>query len=121
MSAKLMVCKPLDSLKRADEGIAGGLQGFDGAIAEARAELARIDRESQTISESERRLLDQLNAEQQRWTELNRLLEELERSARQAGGSGVCQPNNYHRLYVARAWHRYLASPSRIAPRFWPF
>ena len=41
--------KPLDSLKRADEGIAKGLQGYDGAIAEARAELARIDRESQTV------------------------------------------------------------------------
>ena len=73
----------LASLKRAEDGVAQGLQGFDTAIAQARSALARIDRESQAIRDSEQRLHQQIKVEQERWVGINQLLEELESSAAQ--------------------------------------
>ena len=72
--------KPLASLKRAEDGIAKGVTGFDLAIATARAELARIEQEEQPLRAQEAQLARQLNAEQQRWTEFNSQLDQLERT-----------------------------------------
>jgi chromosome segregation ATPase len=73
--------RPGLALKRAEEGMAAGLTGFDAAMAEARAELARIDESERSLRARESQLTSQMSTLELRWSALEARLEQLERAA----------------------------------------
>lgn len=74
--------KPLALIQYEEEIKARGgtLLGHDEQLADARAQLSRVEREEQPIRNQEAQLANQLQIEQQRWTEFVKALDELERA-----------------------------------------
>ena len=72
----------LKALKHADDGIASGATGFDLVIAQARSELAEIDRAEMVLRAREAQLNGQMTSEEQRWLALEARLAKLEAVSR---------------------------------------
>jgi hypothetical protein len=73
--------RPLAALKRADDGAAEGLTGFEYAVSLAKAELAEIDEAVRTLRAREAQLTRTMSSEEQRWVAAEARLEQLERTA----------------------------------------
>ena len=69
---------PRQALKRAEEGIAEGLEGFDQVVAQARAEMAEVDQAEKLLRVREAQFTNQMKAEEQKWVTLDARLNELE-------------------------------------------
>jgi hypothetical protein len=74
--------KPLAALKRAEGGIADGLQGFDDVLAQARADLAEVDDAERQLRAREAQFVSQMKSEEQRWITLDAHLGQLEAAPR---------------------------------------